>query len=283
MKDNDKNLFGTSEIISGPNALAKRLNKIEKLNDEFAYMLVKKEYKNFLSNIIDDSVFDKIKMSTKFINALTQVCLENKLTYDERIYCNSMIYKQLPKISNNYLRKIYYILGLVVNKTIANKIMSECNLDQVLSSYLAVIRKSSFSSKDNIVRLNFSIMCLDPKLMTAQKITDLYCTVFNSSEDIRNLFLNTIVDNYVYNSDEDWITDDILATAKNMEIALLSILDSLDVRIIVDILMDYSRIVKLNALDSDEVRISFSRIDRKSFKNISIAIDELECKDIKLP
>lgn len=283
MKDNDKNLFGTSEIISGPNALAKRLNKIEKLNDEFAYMLVKKEYKNFLSNMIDDSVFDKIKMSTKFINALTQVCLENKLTYDERIYCNSMIYKQLPKISNNYLRKIYYILGLVVNKTIANKIMSECNLDQVLSSYLAVIRKSSFSSKDNIVRLNFSIMCLDPKLMTAQKITDLYCTVFNSSEDIRNLFLNTIVDNYVYNSDEDWITDDILATAKNMEIALLSILDSLDVRIIVDILMDYSRIVKLNALDSDEVRISFSRIDRKSFKNISIAIDELECKDIKLP
>lgn len=283
MKDNGKNLFDTSEIISGPNALAKRLNKIEKLNDEFAYMLVKKEYKNFLSNIIDDSVFDKIKMSTKFINALTQVCLENKLTYDERIYCNSMIYKQLPKISNNYLRKIYYILGLVVNKTIANKIMSECNLDQVLSSYLAVIRKSSFSSKDNIVRLNFSIMCLDPKLMTAQKITDLYCTVFNSSEDIRNLFLNTIVDNYVYNSDEDWITDDILATAKNMEIALLSILDSLDVRIIVDILMDYSRIVKLNALDSDEVRISFSRIDRKSFKNISIAIDELEYKDIKLP
>lgn len=283
MKDNEQYSLDTSEIVSGPNALAKRLNKIDKLNDEFAYMLVKKEYKNFLSNIIDNEVFDKIKMSTKFINALTQVCLENKLTYDERIYCNSMIYKQLPKISNNYLRKIYYTLGLVVNRTVANRIMEECELDQVLSSYLAVIRKSSFSNKDNIARLNFSIMCLDPKLMTAQKITDLYCTVFNSSEDIRNLFLNTIMDTYVYNSDEDWITDDILATAKNMEIALLSILDSLDVRIIKDILMDYSRAVKLNRLDSDEVRISFDRIDRNSFKNISIAIDELNSKNIKLP
>lgn len=283
MKDAAQYSLNTSEMVSGPTTLAKRLIKVEKLNDEFAYMLVKKEYKNFLSSMIDDPAFDKVKISSKFINALIQVCIECELTYEERIYCNSMIYKQLPKLSNIYLRKIYYILGLVVNKTIVTKIMDECHLDQILSSYLAVIRKSSFSKKENVARLNFSIMCLDPNLMTAQRITDLYCAVYNNSEDIKELFLNIVTDVYVYNSDEDWITDDILKTAKNMEIAILSILDSLDMNSIENILLEYSRIVMLNDLDTDEVRISFNKIDRNSFKNISIILNEFERKNIILP
>ena len=108
--------------------LANKLESINNLNEEDSYNLIKDEYKTFLSSIIDNPVFDKIKTNPKFIISLSQVCLETELTLDERVNCNSMIYKQLSITTKTpYLEKLYSFLGFVVNRTISNKLI-QCGL-----------------------------------------------------------------------------------------------------------------------------------------------------------
>lgn len=270
------------DLVSGPRVLADKLSKVDKLTDELAYLLVKREYKLFLCNVIDNPCFDKIKLSPRFINSLIQVCIEVELTYEERVYCNSMIYKELAKINNTYLQKLYYILAMVVNRSIVNRLMN-CGVNQVLSSYLAVARKSSFEPKDNISRLNFSMMCSGSEVMTIQRITDIYCSIFNDVNDIKQLFLTTIRDVFVFNSDEDWITDKILQTANNMNIAILSIIETLELSSIESILRDYYAMVEIEDLDDSEVRISIKNLNKEIFPNISYIVGNLAKQNIFFP
>ena len=270
-------------LISGPISLAKIFSKINNMNDEEAYDLIRKYYKEFFTNTILDTAYDSLKQSTRFINLLIQVCIDYTLSYEERVYCNSMIYNEFIKFNDKkYIQKLYFILGMVVNRTVTNRIMN-CGIDSILSIYLAVARKSSFDKNTNISRLNFCITCSDPNVMTIQRITDLYCELFNTKEDIKDLFLNIAKDTYVFNSDDEWITDDILTIAKNMNIAILSILDTLDLDYIELILMKYHDMITIENIDESDARISFKYLDKNQYRSISLILDKLASKDIFLP
>ena len=270
-------------LISGPISLAKIFSKIDNMNDEEAYDLIRKYYKEFFTNTILDTAYDSLKQSTRFINLLIQVCIDYTLSYEERVYCNSMIYNEFIKFNDKkYIQKLYFILGMVVNRTVTNRIMN-CGIDSILSIYLAVARKSSFDKNTNISRLNFCITCSDPNVMTIQRITDLYCELFNTKEDIKDLFLNIAKDTYVFNSDDEWITDDILTIAKNMNIAILSILDTLDLDYIELILMKYHDMITIENIDESDARISFKYLDKNQYISISLILDKLASKDIFLP
>lgn len=270
-------------LISGPISLAKIFSKIDNMNDEEAYDLIRKYYKEFFTNTILDTAYDSLKQSTRFINLLIQVCIDYTLSYEERVYCNSMIYNEFIKFNDKkYIQKLYFILGMVVNRTVTNRIMN-CGIDSILSIYLAVARKSSFDKNTNISRLNFCITCSDPNVMTIQRITDLYCELFNTKEDIKDLFLNIAKDTYVFNSDDEWITDDILTIAKNMNIAILSILDTLDLDYIELVLMKYHDMITIENIDESDARISFKYLDKNQYRSISLILDKLASKDIFLP
>lgn len=270
-------------LISGPISLAKIFSKIDNMNDEEAYDLIRKYYKEFFTNTILDTAYDSLKQSTRFINLLIQVCIDYTLSYEERVYCNSMVYNEFIKFNDKkYIQKLYFILGMVVNRTVTNRIMN-CGIDSILSIYLAVARKSSFDRNTNISRLNFCITCSDPNVMTIQRITDLYCELFNTKEDIKDLFLNIAKDTYVFNSDDEWITDDILTIAKNMNIAILSILDTLDLDYIELILMKYHDMITIENIDESDARISFKYLDKNQYRSISLILDKLASKDIFLP
>lgn len=270
-------------LISGPISLAKIFSKIDNMNDEEAYDLIRKYYKEFFTNTILDTAYDSLKQSTRFINLLIQVCIDYTLSYEERVYCNSMVYNEFIKFNDKkYIQKLYFILGMVVNRTVTNRIMN-CGIDSILSIYLAVARKSSFDKNTNISRLNFCITCSDPNVMTIQRITDLYCELFNNKEDIKDLFLNIAKDTYVFNSDDEWITDDILTIAKNMNIAILSILDTLDLDYIELILMKYHDMITIENIDESDARISFKYLDKNQYRSISLILDKLASKDIFLP
>lgn len=263
--------------------LANKLESINNLNEEDSYNLIKDEYKNFLSSIIDNPVFDKIKTNPKFIISLSQVCLETELTLDERVNCNSMIYKQLSITTKTpYLEKLYSFLGFVVNRTISNKLI-QCGLTLSLASYLAVVRKSSFDIKNNINRMNFSILCLGPEIMTIQRITDIYATLSNTIEDIKILFLSTMTDIYVTYSSNQSITDDMRITNKNMNNALLSIVESLTPHDIESIFKEYNELIENNMYDENDVRFSLSNIDPKLFPKINYVVNYLYSKQIYLP
>lgn len=270
-------------LISGPISLAKIFSKIDNMNDEEAYDLIRKYYKEFFTNTILDTAYDSLKQSTRFINLLIQVCIDYTLSYEERVYCNSMVYNEFIKFNDKkYIQKLYFILGMVVNRTVTNRIMN-CGIDSILSIYLAVARKSSFDKNTNISRLNFCITCSDPNVMTIQRITDLYCELFNTKEDIKDLFLNIAKDTYVFNSDDEWITDDILTISKNMNIAILSILDTLDLDYIELILMKYHDMITIENIDESDARISFKYLDKNQYRSISLILDKLASKDIFLP
>lgn len=270
-------------LISGPISLAKIFSKIDNMNDEEAYDLIRKYYKEFFTNTILDTAYDSLKQSTRFINLLIQVCIDYTLSYEERVYCNSMVYNEFIKFNDKkYIQKLYFILGMVVNRTVTNRIMN-CGIDSILSIYLAVARKSSFDKNTNISRLNFCITCSDPNVMTIQRITDLYCELFNTKEDIKDLFLNIAKDTYVFNSDDEWITDDILTIAKNMNIAILSILDTLDLDYIELILMKYHDMITIENIDESDARISFKYLNKNQYRSISLILDKLASKDIFLP
>ena len=113
-------------------------------------------------------------------------------------------------------------------------------------------------------------MCATPKKMTVQKITDLYCVLFNDVIEIKDLFFLMIKDIYIFTSNEEWITNDILQVAYNMNNSMLSILESLSFSNLYSILYEYATMIVMENLTEDEVRFSFNNnIDPVQFPNIT--------------
>lgn len=250
-------------------SLANKISDIEQMTGEQIYQILDQDYSILLGNI-DDPKYKEIRKNSRILTILSQVLIEKKLSSTEVIKCNSMIYKELGETDNLYMQRIYYILGLIVNQTMVQKFM-HIGLNKGLSIYFAVIRKSSLSNKDNICRLNFSIMSASPQLMTIQMITNIYCAVFDTVSDIKDLFLITMMDTSVFSNDmeeQPWITPDTLQVAHNMNYAILSILESLPADKLSKILSEYSNMILIEDLKEEDVRFSFKSIDPKQFPNI---------------
>lgn len=264
------------EIVSGPNLLAERLKDIDNLTDNELYDILKSSYHIFLSNAINSPVFRALRQNPRFIIVLSQIVVEVDLTLEQRVYCNAMLYKELSNLNpeNTTLQRVYYILGMNANYNMTKKIM-DAGIKQALAIYIAIVRKSSFSNSDNISRLNFTIVCDKPEVMTVQTITDVYCAIFNTIEDIKNLFLLTIRDTYVFTSNESWITEDTLRIASNMNFAVLSLLESLPINKIKKILKEYGTMAMMDDLSLEDVRFSFKRLDLTQFPNIQEVVNFL--------
>ena len=265
-------------------SLAESLHNIDTMSDEEVYLLLKQSYPIFLSNAIHSSSLKFLRRNVKFITILSQVIIEADLTLEQRIYCNAMLYKEMSETTDDtYLQKLYCILGFHANQNMTYKIMNT-GVDKTLSIYLAIIRKSSFQMKDNISRLNFAIMCANPEVMTVQRITDIYCVIFNTIEEIKDLFLLTVRDTYVYVTKEDWITKDILYIANNMNFAVLSILESLKYDKLRSILKEYANMAIIDDISRSEIRFSFKEINFANFPNIQKAILDIRNNyELELP
>jgi hypothetical protein len=267
----------------GPQVIADRLLPItkEETTDEKAFEILSKEYPNFLSSINDSAYFDNIKKSPKFLRILFKVCAYYSLSLDQKIYCNSMIYK-LMSDSNEEIKSILLMLGELINRTHVER-LKRCGIDRILATYLAVAKKSSFEPRYNIPRLNFCINCMDPDFMTTQRITDIYCASFDTLLDIKDLFNYSVKDSYIRVASESWIDDKVLQVSTNMNMALLSILESLNEDQIYAILFSYYKSAMAEHLSSTDVRFSMRDINRKIFKKVAKVIDKLKSENMYLP
>lgn len=272
-------------MATGPEQIAEKLKPVLTLPEEEAYLLLASLYKEFLSNINSDPCFNEFKSSARFLSLLSQVVLANQLTYEERVYCNAMIYKQINHASDT-LKVILINLGIVANKKMVQAFI-DCGLDRTMSAFIAVARKSSFSKKDCISRMNFVILCTSKELMTTKRITDIYCASCNSIEDVYMLFIYTAKDSFVYdkNNDADWIEESHITIANRMNNAILSILESLDPDNLTSILEAYYLYeVVEKKMDIEDVRISFKNIQPNVFPNIASVVAKLtKEKRILLP
>ena len=249
--------MNVKSVVVGPTILAESLSNMNSMTDEQVYEIIKASYSEFLSSYINSPCLLYLRKDSRFISILSQVLMEADLTLEERVYANAMLYKELSETDSPYMQRVYFTLGLIVNQTVVNKIMA-IGVDRTLAIYLAIVRKSSFTAKDNITRLNFTIMCATPKKMTVQKITDLYCVLFNDVIEIKDLFFLMIKDIY------------ILQVAYNMNNSMLSILESLSFSNLYSILYEYATMIVMENLTEDEVRFSFNNnIDPVQFPNIT--------------
>ena len=278
----DQYVMNIESIVAGPNVLADRLSEIDKIPDETVYNILKTAYPIFFSNAINYPILKKFRQSSKFITILSQVIREVDLSLEQRIYCNSMLYKEISETDNMYMQKLYYILGESANQNMTKKII-DSGVNKTLAIYLAIVRKSSFDTKTNISRLNFSILCGSSKELTTQVITNIYCAIFNTIEEIKDLFFLIIRDTFISTSQDDWITEDAIQISKNMNWAIISILDSLKSADLEKILVQYANISLLDELTEEDVRFSFNKdIDFTKFQNIKFIMDKMKSNGIEL-
>lgn len=267
--------------------LFKKLSKIQELPDNYAYLLVKKEFSNILSDYFkNDDIFSDIKNSSQFVVALTQVCQELSLTLEERVHCNTLIYDTLPNINSSYMKKLYLFLGSIVNQNIVNSLITNCGLTKVLATFLAITRKSSLNDHINITKLNFTIMSTSPNIMTVQTIIDIYSVLFEYKYNIKDLFLLLSKETFVYTSKDSWITSSIISVSNNISIACLSLVDSLDISYIEEIMLEYYESLESIDFDDKQIRFKFNSINsnyKNSFPNIYKVINKLKSNNIIIP
>lgn len=263
--------------------LATCLANVSYLPDELAYRLVKQEYKSFLYNIEKFEELNFLKENTRFITFLIQVCMEEELSYEDRIYCNSMIYNMFP--ANQYLAKLYTFLSTIVNNNMTHKIMNICEFNQVSSSYIAVARKSSFSFDENITRLISSIICIGLDVsnnISVDKIEKLFNLIYPDTKEISQVFLHLLKDNYIYRSDEEWITSDIIYISNMINKAVLNIIESKDEPVIDNILMQVHNMISIEGLEYEDLRFSLKKLDKSIYPKINASINNLYRNDIYL-
>lgn len=280
---NEDNFYSISNALvdSGPSLLAKRLGNLNRLPDEFAYRLVKQEYKSFLSYIDRSEELFYLKLDTRFLTFLIQVCMEETLSYEDRIYCNNMIYNMFPV--NQYVAKLYTFLSTVVNNNMTHKIINNCEFNHVSASYIAVARKSSFRQDENIVRLNSAIVCigLDPSNnISTEKIINLFLTIYNNQRDLTELFLNILKDTYVYQSDDDWITPEVIYISNCINRAILTIIESQPINVIEEMMLRAYNMITIESLDHTDLRFSLRDIDKTMYPKILSVINNLTKKEV---
>ena len=269
-------------IVVGPNILAEQLKNIEHMADEQIYTIINSSYSIFLSSSIEDPCLQFLKTNTRFLNILSQVLMEVTLTADQQIYCNSMIYQELSKTDNEYLKRVYYILAFTINQPVIDKLI-KLGIKKGLAIYLATVYKSSFSNATNILRLNFSIICASSQTMTTQMITNIYCTLFNTVDEIKELFFNIIKDNLNFVSTESWVTEEMFDIATNMDYAILSILETLPLIKLSEIFIEYSNMATIEDLKEQEVRFSFHSINLDQFPVIKKLVQDMLDRQFVLP
>ena len=86
----------------------------------------------------------------------------------------------------------------------------------------------------------------------------------------------------MFTSDEDWITPDILKVARNMDSAVISILDSLPINALEKLLNEYNNMCIIDALDEDDVRFSFKDVDINKFRHIGIVMVKMAEQGLNL-
>jgi hypothetical protein len=214
------------------------LKKIENMSEKETYELVKENYSIILSAIFNcnSKEYQFLLSSPKFITALTQVATEIQLGYDEKIYCNKIIYDCIVYETDQYTRMLMFLLGDAVNKQTVRKLLG-CDLDEELAIFLAVAVKSSFKTKINIKRLNFTLASSDPRFMTVQRVINIYEALFNRIGDV---FISTMLDIDILSSEEEWVTKEVTEANNNVTFANLLILESLEPIEITKVLVMYA-------------------------------------------
>lgn len=255
------------------------LKGFDSMSDEDAYDLISKQLYSILRDIFNRNSRDYLFLlkTPKFLTILTQVVSVDGLSYDEKVWCNSFVYKFLTAIGENekeiYMRHLLFILGEAINKKEVRRLVG-CGAGEELATLLAVSLNSSFEPEICIKRFNFALSTGNPLFIDAKKAIEIYEAVF---DHVTNLVIYTLFDTEIRDSrDEDWVTEDVSYARWALIYAVMIILESMPPIEITHVLMSVSEEFKWRNCNQDECVISFHKMDKNIFNKVSIIVEQLE-------
>jgi hypothetical protein len=267
--------------IDEPGEELKLLENIEDNSEKEIYNIIRPNYSNILKDLFvcESSKFKFLLTSTKFLSVLIQVMNEVKLNHDEIVYCNNFIYDYIVFQNNQdeYIRKLLFMLGQIINKPIVNCLYGTNILDEELSVFLAITCNSTFKEEINVKRVNFTLCTSSPKILSIQNIIDIYSQLYKSKFSI--LFTTTMFDIDIQKAeleDQPWINNIISTNNNNITMALIYILDSMQPSNVTKTLYKYAQIYKSFGYNDSNIRISLKNLPVMGLKKIPVVIDLIE-------
>lgn len=204
------------------------LSDISKVTSKDLYELLSKYHGTILKEIYNDtSRFSSLTKSTKFITVLTQAISDKDLDIEEKTYCNDLLYTNMVYNNDDYMRKLVSSLGYIINKDIANRLISLNLLDKEMCIFLSIADKSSFKDYATIRRVNFALAVSSHIELTIKNVIDIYSILY--SDKFSSAFITSIMDMTIQNGieeEEPWVTAEAENNDNTIATAVVFILES---------------------------------------------------------
>lgn len=240
------------------NGFIERFSKIDSMSDDNLQLLINETYGSILDAIdllLKQSkglttsnpyyvslvgLFTNQRFVSKFANTLKSVLRMSQLPINQRVTLNRIIYNYTTLSSNNKDKMIETMLiniADIINVDILPTLIG-IGLPKELATMIAISSKSSMDDFINVKRVNLCIFnCGSLKIMTLQRIVDIYQNIFNRCMTI--LFEAIMFDVY---SEDDLrnATEDQREIYSLIVTAVLEMINQMPISAIKTILMCYA-------------------------------------------
>ena len=92
--------------------------------------------------------------------------------------------------------------------------------------------------------------------------------------------MNILKDNYVYQSDDDWITPEVIYISNCINRAILTIIESQPEPIIEEMMLRAYNMISIESLDHTDLRFSLKDIDKTMYPKIISVLNNLTKKEV---
>lgn len=266
-----------TNIATNIDAFMEKFSLIDSISDQDLFNMLSKYYSVLLENIF---VENNKKLATglftnkRFIQIMTQVLYNVQLTYDQRIYCNKLVYDYIYPFNEKkdpLTRTLLINLSKVVNRDIIPGLQG-LSLSEELAATLALVRYSSLKEIINVKRLNVIIINQPSTLMTEQMIVNIYEQLF---DHITPLFEGIMLDSWKPDDLYEDSVPDKYEVYSTINLAILDIVNELPSNIMRQLFITFSQDV--SALYTDKsIRFNIKAISQDDYPRILGMIDYLE-------
>lgn len=237
----------------------------------YALYSKKSKYHNLITNSYLLSILNQVFNGTISIDPVYKTYLDSILYY---IIVNTK--------TTDYIRKLAFMVGESANKQVVKQLESLDVFDSEMCIFLAITLYSSLNDKDRIRKFNFTIATYT-KSVSVENIIRIYAIFFSKNFSV--LFVNSMFDTTIKDAiekEEKWVTDTLKVNDKNMDTALLFILNSLEFASAKSCLQSFYNEFANRSYNADLIRFGFTNCDAK-YQNIHNVLNAFASEGIMIP
>lgn len=217
--------------------LMKKLMLFNTLDVHDQINTVKNNLETICKDILNNDIsYAPVLRNMRFIDIFSKVINSVPIDYQVQIAVNKLSYDYFTSENpDSEIKRMYLNMSKAVNLHYINQLVG-LGLDENTASNLALCRFSSSNEKTNVKRLNFTIQCKDPIIMTDQMVVWIYEKLFSR---IYDLFEATMFEVYTAQQQKDF-GDDFMEIYGTVGLAVLIILNNMTSENIRKVLLAYS-------------------------------------------